>query len=312
MRSVLLQCTNRSYTHKAKVTKYSRGSNDVQKVKIDPNDESHLQRRLFVSNIPLDATWKDLKDHFRVAGATFVSISKDPVTGKSKGCGIVQFDDESIIDDAITRMHGTKLLGSYIGVKRDLKWGGSTSRNSNPVFERDQRITERTTHSNKAAPQQKSKDYWNEIHDAQPSTSTRSNRPAADNTVPKRRDSNHEVASNWNSASDGRPASVSANKVTIKGATRSIQRDPRDEVYIAESELARIEALLAKREEHRVNKNFESADAIQVTLRNTHRVQCEDTDGLWRILPPVKSNGDIRRDNMRMGGRPSNRSRTEY
>lgn len=295
-RIVHVQYNYRNYTHKKVVDKYKRVSGDgVEKIKINPTDESHLQRRLFVLNIPLHATWKDLKDHFKPVGAKFVSISKDQVTGESKGCGIVQFDDASLLDEAVTRMHGTMLLGSNLAVRRDLKIGNSATPISS--IGRAQPVAE---NERKGARGQSTKQYWEGIYDEP--------RP-----FPKRSDKIPNISVIHSEIN----AEVNRDKIQKRSKPFQMKRDPRDEVYIEPTELARIESLLTKREEHRFNKNYDFADSLQVTLRNQHRVYCEDADGLWRILSPQKSNGSARRDNMKLRGQSypnnkSNKSRTEY
>ena len=75
--------------------------------------------RLFVSNIPQHANWKNLKDHFAESGAKFVSISCDLVTNVSKGCGLVKYDNIDEAQRAIQLLNGSNFLGNIIHVRAD-------------------------------------------------------------------------------------------------------------------------------------------------------------------------------------------------
>jgi len=123
---------NRSYTHLKNMLDESshlyKGAvksdrpKKVEKIVLDPkNDYKFRDCRVFVDNIPRQATWKDLKDHFREAGVNYVSISKDPATGESKGCGIVQFDSVEQSTKAVVDMQGSLLKGSPLEVWLDRK-----------------------------------------------------------------------------------------------------------------------------------------------------------------------------------------------
>jgi RNA recognition motif. (a.k.a. RRM, RBD, or RNP domain) len=73
--------------------------------------------RVFVQGLPPDCSWQTLKDHFRVAGqVVFASVSEDPVTGRSKGHGIVQFEtvDEAANAIAIMRNHPLDAYALYV------------------------------------------------------------------------------------------------------------------------------------------------------------------------------------------------------
>lgn len=291
VRTAFALCTNRCYTQKRVVDRYARsGGSGQDKIKIDPNNVTHFERRLFVSNIAQEVTWKELKDHFRGVGATFVSLSKDQVTGQSKGCGIVQFDDPTLIDHAVEKMNGTELMGRCLVVRRDKKsnapgrrYGSSLGHALGNPRSYNSNNTQQTATS--AVQEHHSDDYWNEVHDKRPQQ-----RPS----VP-RMNNNHK-ADLPQEVAHGQAQVV---RKTSNKSNAGTTRDPRDEIYVAPTELQRIEALLQKRDEHRANQNYEFADALQVTLRNKHRVHCEDADGLWRILAPVTSKGAIRKDNMR-------------
>eukprot|EP00965_Chrysotila_dentata_P262179 6214494-Pleurochrysis_carterae.AAC.5 len=70
------------------------------------------ETRVFVENLTFETEWTDLKDHFKQAGypTVYASISTDRDTGRSKGCGIVQFETVHAAQDAIEHMTGTLTL----------------------------------------------------------------------------------------------------------------------------------------------------------------------------------------------------------
>jgi RNA recognition motif-containing protein len=77
-------------------------------------------RRVFVQGLPLDATWQNLKDHFRVAGAVaYASVSVDRQTGISKGSGIVQYETLEEAKNAIEIMRDHPLDGAHLYVRED-------------------------------------------------------------------------------------------------------------------------------------------------------------------------------------------------
>ena len=85
--------------------------------------EDFLSTRVFVQNIPKDIyDWKDLKDHFKVAGeVAYASISVDRRTGESKQCGIVQFETPEEAKNAIRIMRDHPLNGENLYVREDVQ-----------------------------------------------------------------------------------------------------------------------------------------------------------------------------------------------
>ena len=76
--------------------------------------------RVFVQGLPLDASWQDVKDHFKVAGnVVFASVSIDSRTGESKGCGVVQFETTDDAKNAIKVMRNHPLDGKTLYVRED-------------------------------------------------------------------------------------------------------------------------------------------------------------------------------------------------
>ena len=80
--------------------------------------------RVFVQGIPPDVSWQTLKDHFKIAGdVVFASVSTDPLTGKSKGHGIVQYESTAMAKRAIKIMRDNPLDGADLYVREDVQQG---------------------------------------------------------------------------------------------------------------------------------------------------------------------------------------------
>lgn len=77
-------------------------------------------RRVYVSNIPYEYRWQDLKDLFRrmVGHVSYVELFLDE-SNKARGCGIVEFKDPDDVAKAMKVMHRHNLNGREIVVKED-------------------------------------------------------------------------------------------------------------------------------------------------------------------------------------------------
>jgi len=104
-----------------KNSKYPSSSFDNKKPKKQNFLENFRGTRVFVQGIPDHVSWQDLKDHFKVAGeVVFASVSIDPSTGASKGCGIVQFETTEMANTAIQIMRDHPMDdGSVLYVRED-------------------------------------------------------------------------------------------------------------------------------------------------------------------------------------------------
>lgn len=82
--------------------------------------ESRICKRIYVSNIPYEFRWQDLKDLFRrvVGTVEFVELFKDE-NDKPRGCGIVEFKDPDSVQKALDKMNRYELSGREIVVKED-------------------------------------------------------------------------------------------------------------------------------------------------------------------------------------------------
>lgn len=74
--------------------------------------------QIFVRNLPFDFTWKMLKDTFNSCGMVqYADIKME--NGKSKGCGVVRFDNPETAERACRTMNGYRLNGREIDVRID-------------------------------------------------------------------------------------------------------------------------------------------------------------------------------------------------
>uniref|UniRef100_A0A3Q2Z7C4 Heterogeneous nuclear ribonucleoprotein M n=1 Tax=Hippocampus comes TaxID=109280 RepID=A0A3Q2Z7C4_HIPCM len=74
--------------------------------------------QIFVRNLPFDLTWKMLKDTFSTCGVVqYADIKME--NGKSKGCGVVRFDNPETAERACRTMNGYRLSGREIDVRID-------------------------------------------------------------------------------------------------------------------------------------------------------------------------------------------------
>ncbi|KAG7456731.1 hypothetical protein MATL_G00239070 [Megalops atlanticus] len=74
--------------------------------------------QIFVRNLPFDFTWKNLKDTFNSCGIVqYADIKME--NGKSKGCGVVRFENPETAERACRTMNGYRLNGREIDVRID-------------------------------------------------------------------------------------------------------------------------------------------------------------------------------------------------
>ncbi|XP_075878928.1 heterogeneous nuclear ribonucleoprotein M [Nelusetta ayraudi] len=74
--------------------------------------------QIFVRNLPFDFTWKNLKDTFNTCGMVqYAEIKLE--NGKSKGCGVVRFDNPETAERVCRTMNGFRLNGREIDVRID-------------------------------------------------------------------------------------------------------------------------------------------------------------------------------------------------
>jgi RNA recognition motif-containing protein len=73
--------------------------------------------RLFVGNLPYNATEADLREHFRPCGPlTYVYLPTDRETGKPRGFAFVELADRAQAEEAIRRFNNQPFMGRAIAV----------------------------------------------------------------------------------------------------------------------------------------------------------------------------------------------------
>lgn len=82
--------------------------------------EARTNCRVYISNIPYDFRWQDLKDLFRriVGSVEYVELFNDE-SGKPRGCGIVEFKDPDNVEKALEKMNRYEINGRELVVKED-------------------------------------------------------------------------------------------------------------------------------------------------------------------------------------------------
>ncbi|KAL5249238.1 hypothetical protein ACHWQZ_G018184 [Mnemiopsis leidyi] len=84
-----------------------------KRIKGSPN------KRCYVNNLPYDLKWQQFKDHMKEAGnVTFVELFEDD-SGKSMGCGLVEYSTPEEAKKAIESLNDSKVNGREIKVKAD-------------------------------------------------------------------------------------------------------------------------------------------------------------------------------------------------
>jgi len=101
-------------------TPYNRNNRAVY----HQSDDSDPTCRVYVGNLAWEVTWKELKDHMKKCDCEIVraDILASP-DGRSKGCGIVEFESEEGAKRALM-LNDSELMGRQIFVREDRESGG--------------------------------------------------------------------------------------------------------------------------------------------------------------------------------------------
>lgn len=84
-------------------------------------------KKLYVGNLPFSATEEGLRELFEQHGTTAsVRIITDRETGRSRGFGFVEFEDDSAAEKALQALNGTDMEGRALRVNeaQDKRGGG--------------------------------------------------------------------------------------------------------------------------------------------------------------------------------------------
>ncbi len=76
-------------------------------------------RRVYVGNLAWDCKWQDLKDHMRSTGEVLHADVLHAPDGRSKGCGLVEYQTADEAQRAIQELNDTELMGRMIFVRED-------------------------------------------------------------------------------------------------------------------------------------------------------------------------------------------------
>src|SRR5262249_1931583 len=75
-------------------------------------DEVTMPVRLFVGNLPYDATEEEIRQHFSSVGnLSYISIPLDRETGKKRGFAFVEFSDAQQAQEAIRQFNNQPFKG---------------------------------------------------------------------------------------------------------------------------------------------------------------------------------------------------------
>lgn len=118
------------------------GSKAPRQERSNGNGGHQSGSRVYVGNLKFEVSWQDLKDHMKQAGRVLRADVMTDSTGRSKGCGIVEFASSSDARNAISTLNDTELDGRLIFVREDRESGsagtaGEVSKRARPL--RDQR-----------------------------------------------------------------------------------------------------------------------------------------------------------------------------
>nr|AAM93968.1 Gbp1 [Griffithsia japonica] len=80
-------------------------------------------KRVYVGNLSWDTRWQGLKDHMREAGDVVHAEVFTEASGRSAGCGIVEFENSEGAETAISTLNDTMLDGRTIFVRADREEG---------------------------------------------------------------------------------------------------------------------------------------------------------------------------------------------
>lgn len=102
-------------------------------------EESKMQKRIYISSVHTDLNTDDLKSVFSAFGNILsCSLVPDPLTGKHKGYGFIEYETLQSANDAVASMNLFDLGGQYLRVGKAIAPAGVTipagsSFNNNPT-----------------------------------------------------------------------------------------------------------------------------------------------------------------------------------
>ena len=99
---------------------FSGGGSSGGRAEYRQEHDSDRSCRVYVGNLSWDVTWLELKDHMKTTGCevTRADVLCSP-DGRSKGCGIVEFETSEGAQRAVLTLNDTELMGRQIFVRED-------------------------------------------------------------------------------------------------------------------------------------------------------------------------------------------------
>ncbi|KAI8812370.1 hypothetical protein BJ742DRAFT_673974 [Cladochytrium replicatum] len=110
-------------------SKYSSGRRD-------PSRPSRRECRVYVGNLAYEVGWQELKDFMRKAGEVVYADVLTQPSGRSKGCGVVEYSTPEEAQRAIRELNDTQLLNRPVFIREDreteAKFGANPPRSRGP------------------------------------------------------------------------------------------------------------------------------------------------------------------------------------
>jgi RNA recognition motif-containing protein len=76
-----------------------------------------MAKRIYVGNLPFSATEDEVRNMFEAHGSVnSVSLITDRESGRPRGFGFVEMDDDEAADSAISALHQTEMDGRNLNV----------------------------------------------------------------------------------------------------------------------------------------------------------------------------------------------------
>ena len=255
--------------------------------------------RVFVQGLTPETSWQTLKDHFRLAGeVVFASVSVDVTTGRSKGCGVVQFETTEMAQNAIAIMRNHPLDGATLYVREDVQEReGATLRSPRQQGDKKSTIPMSWSCADKSAEEMLSEDEKTAIFSlirARDDARKRRNYDASDDMREelKLKFGVHldDRLKMWWVSHDGRrvPQSISDSKGDGRWGSlkpwRQISTTPENDACVNPD---LVNGLLAQRDVARREKDFATADSLldeaRIAPDGDLNLRIHDESRTWRI-----------------------------
>jgi RNA recognition motif-containing protein len=92
-----------------------------------------MRVRLFVGNLPYNATQEELKEHFSTVGPiSYISLPTDRETGQPRGFAFIEFNDRAQAEEAIRKFNNQLFKGRPISVSEARERENRTPAGSSP------------------------------------------------------------------------------------------------------------------------------------------------------------------------------------